>query len=354
MTPEPTIPSSPTIDPAPAASAEPQAVKAAKPADHPTLEASEQAQKKHRTTGNKIFDLVVYPGIAFGLVMVACTKGLNYVKTGKGQQPFEEHVVGPLTSFYKKIPIYGNRPEAAIHDDANNHGKVGVSFLIGTFLMIPIKLLEDRRDQISKWFDKVFSTEPKNMNDYKPEPKQSWKSVLGGRGITFLSVLGLSSIVGGSRTEWVENQVSSRFAGGLQGVALGKIPEDRLEKIRHNTKFLTFELFYTALCTVMVYALSRLIASKDDKKHEAQASTAASDTTPKANTQHALAHIAEKRAEEKTTEANATAEKGASRPASQAVHRPPVHYGIRTTNPADFRTKHEERKLQDSAAMVSV
>ncbi len=360
MTQDLAAPSSPTTK-APAAPPEPHAKAAhaaapiaaqaiiapkttpAKPDDHPALEASEVARKKHRSTGNRVFDLVVYPVIAFGVVLVASMKALNYMKYGGGRVGFERWAHKTADQLGKWTPFKNTAHETLYHA-ANNTGKVLASFAVGTVLMVPIKLLEDKRTQISAWFDKVLGSEPRKENEIKEEPKQSWKSVLGGRAITFASVLGLSFLIGDKRTKFVENQVADRFTGALAG-AFPEISKERLPGIKESTRNLTFELFYTALCATLVYTLSRIIARKDDeKKHlkESPITTTKPTAAPK-DAEQVLAGIAPHEAE--STEPKL---------AAHALRRDPQTYGVRQEKPADFRTKYSERKSQETAAMVSV
>lgn len=348
MTPDRATPSSPTFDKAPVAPLEPHADKAVsttpKPTDHPPLEASDAVRKKHRTTGNKVFDLVVYPVFAFGVVLVASMKALNYVKYGAGRAGFENQAHGVANSL-GKWSLFKNTEHDTLYHAANNTGKVLVSFAVGTVLMAPIKLLEDKRTQISAWLDKVLGSEPRNDQEFKDEPKQSWKSVLGGRAITFASVLGLSFLIGDKRTKYVEDQVANRFTGGLAG-AFPEINKDRLPGIKESTRNLTFELFYTALCATLVYTLSRIIARKDDEKKHSKDMPVISTKpeTASKDSEQILATIAPQPGEQPVE----------SKLASQSLRRTPTTYGSRQDKPIDFRTKHEERKLQDSAAMVSV
>jgi hypothetical protein len=150
------------------------------------------------------------------------------------------------------------------------------SFVDGTFMAPFIKVIEDRREKISRWIDHKCGTTPEDLSVYKAEPKQSWTSVVGGR-------LATCSIV-------VPTAVMMEKAGlndvlfVKPGIQIGEaiVQRPKLAKLfgkldpRELSKIGIFELFYTSVCTGGLYMLSRTFSKKLNAKH----AVAQNDATP--------------------------------------------------------------------------
>ena len=161
------------------------------------------------------------------------------------------------------------------HKDAEMSKIVFFSFIDGSLMAPFVKMVEDRREKIGKWFDDKMGTTPENDDAYKAEPKQSWLSVLGGRFVTAGIVIptavvlnekknGVSlndhmfNIPGEKLAEWVASKPSiTKWFGKLD--------------VREIFRVSIFEAFYTSVCTAGLYFSSRVIARKAEKKPAAEA-----------------------------------------------------------------------------------
>ncbi len=153
------------------------------------------------------------------------------------------------------------------HEQADMSKMVFFSFADGTAVAPLVKLLEDRREKISKWIDDRLGTTPENeMAAYKAEPKQSWFSVIGGRlavasivvpTAAFLSKAGLNDVLfsnpGKKFGGWIASKPSlARHFGKLDIKELGRVG--------------AFEAFYTSVCTAGLYVISRFLARATGRK----------------------------------------------------------------------------------------
>jgi len=223
-----------------------------------------------RTPGLRLFDVFLYPFltnfVVFGISVAATyltNKGgmrnaegkLIYGKIGKWF-----HTRGDwVTNKFKKIGMN--------HEQADMSKMVFFSFADGTLVAPMVKLLEDRREKISKWIDDRLGTTPEDeVAAYKAEPKQSWLSVIGGRlavaaivapTAAFLDKTGLNHRLfnepGKKIGEWIASKpnVAKRF-GKWDVKELGRVS--------------AFEAFYTSVCTAGLYVISRFLARNTGKK----------------------------------------------------------------------------------------
>lgn len=228
-----------------------------------------QHAKKHRTTGNILFDWLVYPSIAFGAVFAFSIYALYTTKFGKGKaKDMYDGLVTGLGNLLEKSSLFKNASREDIDKKSANYVLISVSFAVGTALMAPIKWLEDKRGEISRFFDRKLHSDREHPEEIMEEPRQSWKSVLGGRALTFISVLGLGTAIGPERTAKVTD-AAVNFAERKWKDWWPQASQETLERVKRVTFVSTFEAFYTALCAVLVYAISRTLASWFNKQEKA-------------------------------------------------------------------------------------
>jgi hypothetical protein len=232
----------------------------------------QEAAPRKRTVGNRVFDLVVYPSIAFGAVFafsVWATEKAMF-STGTVRNAFDG-----LAKKLQESSLLKHLPPEEGFKKAKSHAMVLVSFLAGSLLIAPIKLFEDRRHTISQKIDNALGTAPADPSHYAKEPKQSWLSVMGGRVVTFGSVLALALSVG-SHIDRGSMKVASKLTGEIPP---GMKPELASKKWQ-RAYVASFETFYTALCASLVYVLSRTFARKLNKgEHMQDAQVAAGEGT---------------------------------------------------------------------------
>lgn len=156
------------------------------------------------------------------------------------------------------------------HGQADMSKMVAFSFIDGSALAPVVKVVEDHREHIAKKIDDIVDGKNKHDEEvYRAEPKQSWLSVLAGRGLTAGIVV--PTAVALDKTGF--NDKLFIEPGKKMGEWAAKTPKiakifGKLD-VRELGKIGIFEAVYTSICTAGLYVSSRFIAKHSDKKqHE--------------------------------------------------------------------------------------
>ena len=247
--------------------------------------AASSQEKKKRTFGNIVFDLVVWPTIAFGGVFIFSAWLLKVTKFGRsGAGGFKDRYDGwvkSITEWMGKQKSFSHLPADEIATKAKHYVDVLISFAAGTILISPIKLFEDQRQSFAQAVDKLFGTTPKDSSQYQEEPQQSWLSVLGGRVLTFGIILAVSTAFG-RKIDQVLEATSKFFVGGWKALNPAASAKT-VEKVSQWSFVTAFEGFYTAVTTTLLYFISRTIAKKPSAQTNAPASVATAGTSASAS-----------------------------------------------------------------------
>jgi hypothetical protein len=232
---------------------------------------SKEHKKKHRTTGLRLFDVFLYPFLTNFCVFVISVVATYLTSHG--------NEVGKAGSFTRKVGhafqvrgewLVGKFQKLGMSKGAADMAKmVFFSFADGSLIAPLVKLLEDRREKISRWIDTKLGTKPKDESVYAAEPKQSWWSVLSGRFATVSIVVPTAVLL--EKMGWNDKLFSN--PGFKAGEQIAKRPNFAkwFGKLHIPGLFKTvyFEAFYTSVCTAGLYFSSRLIATfTSRKKHE--------------------------------------------------------------------------------------
>ena len=233
-------------------------------------EALPPAQHKHykRTAGNRVFDLLVYPTIAFGVVFAFSAWMLHTTKFGTGalKQRYDGWVKG-ATEWMGRQSWFKSLSPQDLAVKAKHYVDVLISFAAGTLLISPIKLMEDHRQTLSRKLDIIMGTTPPDQHAYAEEPKQTWGSVLGGRALTFGIVLGVST-VGGKYIDGALEKLAKGFENTWKSFNQNASAK-ALQRAREWSFVSAFEGFYTAVCAVLLYVISRTLARSINKPADA-------------------------------------------------------------------------------------
>jgi hypothetical protein len=242
-----------------------------------TEEKTKPPKEKHRSFGNKMFDAVVYPivqwvGVWAGSIMLA-----SIVKNSKGglndvynnTVNFLEPKLQGFSDLSHKIT--GNT--ATSKDWASDVVMIQILGLGGTALLPITKFLEDRRDKISEYFDKMAGKQV-NQEEVKKEPKQSWFSLGVGRLIAIESTVVALAIVGPNALKWCGSKV-----GGLTApLAMKLFPKADKDKVRAFTDLAVFDLVLTGVSATVTYIFSRKAAEAKDKTTKEEVKPIAKET----------------------------------------------------------------------------
>lgn len=264
---------------------------------------SDASPKKHkRSAGEKFVDFLAYPlvnNIGVFVISVAATyltsSGHEFGKEGSFARKTGEwfHRRGEnLINVFQKLGMKDRKT-------ANMWKMVFFSFFDGTFVAPFVKLLEDRREHVAKWFDNKFGTKPSDDFVYKVEPKQSWGSVISGRLATSLIVVPTAVLLGNVKKDaagwyWKKEGVPSlndilfHNPGFKKGTEIAEKPNlpGYLKKLDLPELFKTvyFEFFYTSVCTAGLYISSRFFAKQSRQHKEVMKEYKAHTANNKANT----------------------------------------------------------------------
>ncbi|MDX2113048.1 MAG: hypothetical protein SFW63_04890 [Alphaproteobacteria bacterium] len=251
-----------------------------------------------RTPGLKLFDVVLYP-IVTNLAVFGISVGATYLTSRGGDRTKEGKLIyGKVGEFFQQRGDWlmdKFKSMGMNHESANVSKMVFSSFLDGSLLAPVVKLVEDRREKIGKWFDDKMGTTPENDDAYKAEPKQSWLSVLGGRfitaGIVAPTAYLLDKKIGGASLNYkMFTEPGEKLGSWLQ---TKKLPQ---WIAKHDLKTLSgigiFELFYTSVCTAGLYVSSRFIARKTEKKPTASEPAAPVETPAPREEKPAKSYVA--------------------------------------------------------------
>jgi hypothetical protein len=239
--------------------------------------------KPKRTLGLRIFDATFYGGVVNSAIFLASAASTYWTYHGNtvGKAGGALRWVGE--QFYKRRkPIENALEKIGVTGEA---GKIGTtvfwSFVDGTVFTPLIKAIEDRREKIALSIDTLLGTKSDNMGAYDAEPKQSWKSIFIGRMETLGIVLPVAILMektGGNKRIFynggnkimhaIETHTPTLDKKMTAIVAAPHAPEYAAELgIRKKTLFevLSFEAFYTSICTVGTYLFSRVFARNHPK-----------------------------------------------------------------------------------------
>lgn len=235
----------------------------------------ESRHKPKRTLGLRIFDATFYGGLVNTAIFLASAASTYWTYHGNtvGKPGSVLRWIGE--AFHKRRKLIETALETiGIKGEA---GKIGTtvfwSFFDGTLFAPLIKVIEDRREKIALSIDTVLGTKSDNMRAYDAEPKQSWKSVIAGRLETLGIVLPVAIIMektGGNKRIFydggekmmafakkhlptVDNKITSLVSAPHAPEHLAELAT-RKKSLWH---VLSFEAFYTSICTIGTYLFSR-------------------------------------------------------------------------------------------------
>lgn len=266
----------------------------------PESAAAPPPAEKPRTPGLKAFDFFLYPVITnFGVLTLSM--GATYLTARGGDKDASGKLIyGKIGPFFQKRGEWLTNKFKSLgmsHGQADMGKMVFFSFLDGSLLAPVVKVAEDHREDIGCYIDRQLGTAPEDLSVYQKEPKQTWKSVLGGRFATAAIVV--PTAVALDKTGL--NDVLFNEPGRRAGEALAKNPTIAKAFGKLDVKELSrigfFEAFYTSVCTAGLYFSSRFIAKmgkKEKEKPEAE--------KPSCADQLAQAHSAKDVAPEPTAE----------------------------------------------------
>lgn len=222
--------------------------------------------EKKRTVGNVIYDFGVFGSVAWA--GVATLSALSAHESMHGSNPafgwlrtLNDKSYSGLRSLLSSTILKG-ASEEMIHGYAKGTTMFLTLGMGGNALAGIIKWLEDNRQRNAALIDNTLGTTPPDPETIAHEPKQTWKSVISGRLMSW----------GGSYLAFLA--MGPKLTGHL-GDFFGKHATDLVMKIRPGSNpanvrrwadIAAFDALFTMITAGATYGISRFIAHKDEEK----------------------------------------------------------------------------------------
>lgn len=241
------------------------------------------ASKRQRSSGEKLFDLTTYGGLALVGNEVVSTYIVKQAEKPTSFGRFFE----ASSNLTKKIGPAGKMP----YTQSGRFNYINFA-IIGGFTMVPfIKFLEDNKGKLVRFADRIMygkeaETNPEMVRAHEEmdnAPKQTWGSLMKGRVLTVLAAWGVDASINW-KDGWTGRALKgTRFEGVSSLEAMtGRVAErmgDSIAKSRNldvaktaNLKSWLNQGFgllsLSAALTVLFYASSKVFASRQEHKRE--------------------------------------------------------------------------------------
>lgn len=172
--------------------------------------------KRDKSTGEKLFDIGTYGGMAMGANEAISTVIMRSAKEGALKTPYEKFV-GAVS----RTPLL--KRSSYVHT-----GRLG--FLLfatigGMLTVFPVKFMEDHKGSLVRWINQKIRGSAVNDPQLEQEqremdaaPRQSWGSLWKGRVTTVFSAVGMDFMIGHSDSVSAKLLENTRFKnyGSLQ------------------------------------------------------------------------------------------------------------------------------------------
>jgi len=224
----------------------------------------------------KTFDRAVYGGISYGAQAAAGIVLTYFLKYGSGKPLFEK------VSKWLGPKLFRNKSVEEAAKEISTPLMVTAMIMVGNAFLLPVKWLENRKPQIIRaWHEKnvkkleadgtPLSEEEKAhgqecLKQLEETPKQTWKSLLGGRGFGLAAVYATLFALGNKRNEAAENYSAKMILKGADAVGLKSLAKsDTFAKYIH-VGFL--DVFYSMVSAGGLYAYSHVLNPPKHRRDE--------------------------------------------------------------------------------------
>lgn len=222
------------------------------------------------------FDKAVYGGISYAAQAGTGILLTYWLKYGSGKPHFEKAAkwLGPK--------IFRNRSIEEATKEISSPLMVSTMIMVGNTFLVPVKMLENHKPEIvRRWHEEHVKKKQSSDTPYTPEelahqqeclrqldaaPKQTWKSLLGGRAFGLAAVYSVLFGLGNARNEAAENYSAKVILKGLDKVgAKGLAKNKTLERYIH-VGFL--DVFYSMVSAGGLYVYSHYVNPPKRHKNE--------------------------------------------------------------------------------------
>jgi hypothetical protein len=229
---------------------------------------AEPEKTKKRTLGNKIYDFGVFGSIAW--LGVSAMSAITAREAMHGNNPrfswlraLNNSVFKNVSNFLSKTAMKNSSKES-IDAVANNVTMTAILGTGGSTLMAPIKWLEDHRESNAAKIDKLLGTTPPDEDTVAKEPKQSWKSVLSGRMLSWAMALTAVLAPGPKIVSKVNNFFGEKGAEAWMKLKPKIRTEPQVKSVKQWANLISFDLIFSTVTAAVTYGFSRFIAKKHD------------------------------------------------------------------------------------------
>ena len=131
----------------------------------------------------------------------------------------------------------------------------------GSLLMAPLKWMEDNRQKNAARIDHALGTTPPDPETIAQEPKQTWKSVMSGRLLSWGTSYGAFLAMGPKLTGTISNWFGEKASEGFMKMK----PNANPATVRRWADIAAFDALFTVITAGITYLYSRHVAKEDDK-----------------------------------------------------------------------------------------
>lgn len=239
------------------------------------------------TAGEVAFDRIVYTGIGFGVNEASALVISDEFQHGVGRKWFESIAKWMEKAFSFKDTVKNGKLTTA-NANAKNMLLWGSLLISGTLLVYPMKKLEDNKGywvkKLNHWFDRMrgnprlddlvrdmdgkqLSGEQLTKEDIVAardreveealacEAKQTWPSLIMGRGIAVATALGLGAVIGHERSGRMMNWSEKLITGTVQ-------PEGKKGRANRYAALAALETLSCATTSVALEIASKVFAKR--------------------------------------------------------------------------------------------
>jgi len=225
---------------------------------------------KKRTIGNKIYDIPVFGGIAWGGVSLLSALSAHESMYGKNKyfnwlRTVNDVVFKGLRSNFGKT-ILKNAPQETVDAYAKGTTMFVTLGMGGNALALPIWWMENNRQKNAAKIDKLLGTTPPDPETIANEPQQTLGSVGKGRliswGGSYAAFLAMGPKLVGKINDFCGEKATAAW--------MNLKPKANPAGVRKWADIAAFDALFTAITASVTYIFSRYFAQKEHRKIDAE------------------------------------------------------------------------------------
>lgn len=254
------------------------------------LTPDEITKNRKKTTGEVAYERTVYTGFGFFVNEIISLIGTDQFQSGAGKKYFEKasEAIAKLLRFEDKVKtVKGKEVHLSGKGRAGNLLMWASLNAIGTLPLIPMKMMEDKKEKWVKKFNHTIDAMRGNKLDEEAirardeevdraiacEHKQSWGTLAIGRIAAMGTAISTGYLLGQRGNKWLMDSAdhaistgtrkTNELLGGDANSTLGKLANaDANHWFRRNSRLIGPETLGCLITSTVLEAVSKLFAKK--------------------------------------------------------------------------------------------